>query len=173
MQQLFEQFAADVAAQPQWLQIWGNILGPVTLLSMILFLFRRNLIPVALLTVFVLPSMLLLYHNFGYSRILGLAHIVFWTPADVYLLKIRTTWRVRETWLGKWIIVALAVMLISLAFDYVDLARWLLGDRGRVHLSMMRTELAGLSQRHERGQITIAEDGTASRMALAAPKHGS
>lgn len=133
MMQLFERFAADVAAQPQWLQVWGNILGPVTLLSMVLFLFRRNLIPVALLTFLVLPSMLLLYHYFGYSRILGLAHIVFWTPAVVYLLRIRPSWRAKETWLGKWIIIALAVMLISLAFDYVDLARWLMGDRGRVN----------------------------------------
>ena len=141
MQQLFEQFAADVAAQPQWLQIWGNILGPVTLLSMILFLFRRNLIPVALLTILVLPSMLLLYHYFGYSRILGLAHIVFWTPAVVYLLKTRPTWRVRETWLGKWIIVALTVMLISLAFDYVDFARWLLRERGSVNVSLTHLEL--------------------------------
>ena len=103
--------------------------GPVTLLSMVVFLFRRNLIPVALLSIFVLPSMLLLYHYFGYSRILGLSHIVFWTPAVVYLLKIRPTWRVRETWLGKWIVVTLAVMLISLAFDYVDLVRWLMGER--------------------------------------------
>ena len=129
MQQLLEQFAADLAAQPQWLQIWGNILGPVTLLTIILFLFRRNLVPVAVLTLFVLPSTALLYHYFGYSRILGLSHIVFWTPTVVYLLKIRRTWRVRETWLGKWIVVALAVILISLVFDYVDLVRWLLGDR--------------------------------------------
>lgn len=139
MQQLLEQFSADLAAQPQWIQVWGNILGPVTLLTIVLFLFRRNLIPVAILTLLVLPSTAILYHCFGYSRILGLAHIIFWTPAVVYLLRIRPTWRVLETWLGKWIIVALAVMLISLAFDYVDLARWLLGDRDGVNLSLLHS----------------------------------
>lgn len=130
MNDLMARFAADVAAQPQWVQIWMNILGPVAILTSILFLFRRNLIPAALLIFFGIPATLLLYATFGYERILGLGHIAFWTPALVYLFKIRGTWRVGDTWLGKWIILAMSIMMISLAFDYIDVARWLLGERG-------------------------------------------
>lgn len=130
MSELMTRFASDVAAGPQWVSIWMNILGPVALLTPILFLFRKNLIPAAILIFLALPSTFLLYSYFGYERVLGLGHIAFWTPATVYLFKIRQTWRVRETWLGKWIVFAILIMLVSLAFDYVDLARWLLGERG-------------------------------------------
>lgn len=130
MSELMANFAADIAAGPQWVSIWMNFLGPIALLTPILFLFRKNLIPAAILIFLALPSTLLLYSYFGYERVLGLGHIAFWTPAIVYLFKIRPTWRVRETWLGKWIVFAILVMLVSLAFDYVDLARWLLGERG-------------------------------------------
>jgi len=130
MSELMANFAADTAAGPQWVSIWLNILGPVILLTSVLFLFRKNLIPAAILIFLALPSVFLLYAYFGYERILGLGHISFWTPAVIYLFKIRHTWRVRETWLGKWIVFAVVILLISLAFDYVDVVRWLLGERG-------------------------------------------
>ena len=55
--------------------------------------------------------------------------MVAWTPLVVYLLARRSSWRVADTWAGKWIVAAVAVLLVSLAFDYVDVIRWLLGDR--------------------------------------------
>jgi hypothetical protein len=127
---LLAQFAADINEQPQWISWWLNVLGPAALITCVLFLFRRNLIPAAILIFLAFPSTLLLYSYFGYSRVLGLGHITFWTPAAIYLWRIRPTWRVRDTWLGKWIVFILTIMLISLAFDYVDLARWLMGDKG-------------------------------------------
>ena len=65
----------------------------------------------------------------GYNRLLGLGHVVFWTPVAVML------WRsgaVREATggFGTWVRVAFATYVVSLVVDYADVARYLLGDRG-------------------------------------------
>jgi len=67
-----------------------------------------------------------LYTIFGFEKILGLGHIVTFIPVAIYLYLRRSQWRVSETWSGKWIKLAFTVMCISLVFDTVDVARWLL-----------------------------------------------
>ncbi|WP_340693161.1 hypothetical protein [Hyphomonas sp.] len=129
MLDVFAAFNADVATQPQWIQVWLNVLVGVLALS-IPFSFVRVEARWTLLGLVVgAGGVLFLYSQFGYSRILGLGHVVAWTPLVAYLLARRSHWRVPETWAGKWIVVAVAVLLVSLAFDYVDVIRWLLGDR--------------------------------------------
>lgn len=76
------------------------------------------------------PAMIAAHSMIGYSRLLGLVHVVFWTPFALWLWGRRGGWRVRETIAGKWILLLFATMLVSLAFDYADVARWLLGERG-------------------------------------------
>lgn len=73
-----------------------------------------------------------LYSQIGYVRLLGLGHIVPWTPLIIYLFNY--LWRRRSQWdlttlTGKWIAGVFTLNLISLVIDYVDVARWLLGER--------------------------------------------
>lgn len=129
MADVFAAFNAEIAAQPQWIQIWLNVLVGVLVLS-VPFSFVRVEAGWTLLGLLLgVAGVVFLYSHFGYSRILGLGHIIAWTPLVIYLLARRPHWRVAETWSGKWIVAAVAVLLVSLAFDYVDVIRWILGER--------------------------------------------
>ncbi len=69
-----------------------------------------------------------LYDVVGYVKLLGLPHIVFWTPLSIYLIM-----QLRKPDMAKaprYIMMAIVgAILISLAFDYTDLIRYLAGDR--------------------------------------------
>lgn len=119
----------DIAAEPVWLQAWIYWLIAINTAS-ILFVIQRaeaRWILAAWLAV-VLAIMPAFYETFGYTRILGVAHIVVWAPLLVYL------WDRRErfdtaTWAGRYLWVLFATNLVSLAIDYIDLARYLTGDQ--------------------------------------------
>lgn len=72
----------------------------------------------------------------GLTRLLGIAHIVPWTPLVVYLgVRLGAdAWGPRIT-LGNdpalfgYVVVLLATLVVCLAFDFYDLARWLRGER--------------------------------------------
>lgn len=68
-----------------------------------------------------------LFAAFGFTRILGLAHVLVWTPLLIYL------WRRSPGAQGGgafkiWIVALFVSNAISVAIDYVDVARYVLGD---------------------------------------------
>jgi hypothetical protein len=69
-----------------------------------------------------------MFERMGYVKLLGLPHIIFWTPLAFYLYR-----QIRRgdmpLWPKRIMIVVLATIAISLAFDFTDVARWLLGER--------------------------------------------
>jgi hypothetical protein len=129
MPDLLVAFNADIAAQPQWIQVWLNILIGVLVLSIPFSLVRVEARWILLGLVLGVAGVVFLYSLSGYSRLLGLGHVVAWTPLVIYLLARRSRWRVAETWSGKWIVAAVSVLIVSLAFDYLDVIRWVLGER--------------------------------------------
>lgn len=63
----------------------------------------------------------------GYNRMLGLSHVLAWTPLLIYL------WRRRAEFMGskladRWVRVLFATNAISLAIDYVDVVRYFLAE---------------------------------------------
>lgn len=123
-----EAFMRDVAAGPAWVEFWVNFMGVVFVLA-IPFAFSRVEARWALVVMAIsLPAMMGLYSAVGFVRLLGIVHVVLWTPFAFYLWRRRDNWRVRETLAGKWIVLLFATVLVSLAFDYVDVVRYLLGD---------------------------------------------
>jgi hypothetical protein len=69
-----------------------------------------------------------LYGELGYVRLLGLAHVLFWTPLAIYLyLRLKNPDVVTPFRQVMWFL--LLTMLVSLAFDYTDIVRYLLGER--------------------------------------------
>lgn len=121
-----------MALQPMWVQIWLNVLFLGAFVLPLGFLvWRQSRMAGALtLAASVLAGLAItwMYGQMGYVKLLGLPHIVFWTPLAVYL------WRqIRRpdmpAWPRRLMGVTLAVIVISLMFDYVDVARWILGER--------------------------------------------
>lgn len=128
--ELFEQLNADMAVNsPAWVTHWVNVMGLVLLLGIPFVIFRKEARWAWLFILIGIAGVLTLYHFHGYSRVLGLGHVVGWTPALIYLWSQRDNWEIGGTWFGKWALAATTIIAISLAFDYVDVARWLLGER--------------------------------------------
>ena len=75
--------------------------------------------------------MTLLAEYAGYTRILGLSHMIFWTPLVIYLFTRRKNFE-WATIYGKWLYILLVTNVASLVIDYIDVIRYILGDRDTV-----------------------------------------
>ena len=119
---------SELLQQPWWLLIWLGWLATVNLTSLaFLSEVEARWVLVAFAGSFLF--MLILDEVNGYNRLLGLGHMVFWTPLSIYL------YRKLDTLVGprlfeSWVRVLLATIGLSLVIDYVDVLRYLLGDRG-------------------------------------------
>jgi hypothetical protein len=119
---------AEILREPWWLLAWIGWLGVVNAASLaFLAEVEARWTLAAFVGTFALMSVL--YEMTGYNRLLGLAHVVCWTPLVVYLYG-RLTNLVGPPLFESWIRVLLATNGLSLVIDYVDVARYLLGDRG-------------------------------------------
>ncbi len=114
--------------QPPWLQVWVGWMGVVNILGAIMFIRRPEAKWVLVAMAGNIVLMNWLFAVYGYQRILGLAHVVFWTPLVIYLWRRRPHWKV-ETLGGKWIALLFTTNLVSLVIDYMDVARYLAGER--------------------------------------------
>ena len=124
MLELLNRFQADMATEAAWVPIWVNVMGAILLFA-IPFSFVRVEARWVLLGVLAGGiGTLVVYNYFGYQRILGLGHILFWTPTLIYLFGRRKKLRIRETLSGKWLALAAVTIAISLVFDYSDFIRW-------------------------------------------------
>ena len=115
--------------EPFWLKVW--IFWMVFLNSASIFFVRHSegrWVLAAWLASLVTMSRL--FDEFGYTRILGLAHVLWWSPLVVFLFRRRA--RFGEGAFGGWARWLALTNAASLAVDYVDVARWALGERGPV-----------------------------------------
>ena len=125
-------FEEAIAAQPAWVVIWLYILlAGGFVLPFALLIWRQSRIPGIATILANLAAgfgVAWLYGQMGYVKLLGLPHILFWTPLVIYLAT-----QIRRPDMPLWprriMIVVVAVLLISLAFDYTDVARYILGER--------------------------------------------
>ncbi|OGS52755.1 MAG: hypothetical protein A3J40_02140 [Erythrobacter sp. RIFCSPHIGHO2_12_FULL_63_10] len=127
--------AETMMQQPMWLQAWIGILMAVNLAA-VLFVVRREgggwricWPALAILGAFFGAAMLMnwLYDQYGYVRLLGLAHLVFWTPVYGWILMKRKAIAAPSSWFGKYLLAYLVVDGASLAIDVADVARYFSG----------------------------------------------
>jgi hypothetical protein len=125
-------FNEALAQQPTWVGIWLNVLLiGAFILPFSLLIWRETRITAAIALVLsglAAGAIVWLYGQMGYVKLLGLPHIVFWTPLVVLLIKKARQSNV-PVWPSRILLAVAATMLISLVFDYVDVVRYLLGDR--------------------------------------------
>ncbi len=118
----------EILAEPWWLVAWIAWLGAINLASLFfLSEVEARWTLVAFVTGFLLMSAL--YEVNGYNRLLGLAHVLCWTPLSIYLYR-RLRNLVGPPLFESWVRVLLATIGLSLVIDYVDVLRYFLGDRG-------------------------------------------
>lgn len=123
-----------MAGYPLWVQIWLGIMMLTILLAIPFAIKDWRARFVLLSMVLIVPLMNVLFAKYGFTRILGLAHVIVWTPLWVYLFKNRNAHPDRK-WTGWYVILAIIVIGISLLFDYVDVVRYLLGEQAVINYS--------------------------------------
>ncbi len=121
-----------IAQQPAWIGYWLKwLLFGAFILPLALLFWRQSRVAGIVAVAASLTGALgtnWLYNQMGYVKLLGLAHIIVWTPLAIYLV-----YQIRRADMPKWprwiIGVVLVSILTSLAFDYTDVLRYLLGER--------------------------------------------
>lgn len=121
-----------IALQPAWIGIWLNwLVFAVFALPLTLLIWKQSRITAVVTFVLAVLGgfgVYWMHGQMGYVKLLGLPHIILWTPLAYYLFR-----QIKQNDMPQWpkriTMVVLATVLISLVFDYVDVARWLLGER--------------------------------------------
>lgn len=121
---------SHILNQAPWLVAWVIWLVFVNVVSAVFAIRHWEARWVLVAFVVNVPLMNLLYDSFGFVRILGLSHIIVWTPLLVFLVLRRSRFNPRTPF-GAWIGVLVLTNGVSLLVDYVDLARFLMGDGAR------------------------------------------
>lgn len=116
-----------------WIRIWFYWLGFAIVATPAILAFskttRRDALIVLVINISVFVSMGWLFRQIGYVRLLGIVHVILWTPLFIYLLSRAKNGNMTFPFrLVIWLFVV--TLAVSLAFDYVDVVRYLLGERG-------------------------------------------
>jgi len=111
---------------PVWLQVWIMWLGVANFGSVF---FLRHIQARWTLAAFLGAATVMsgLYALNGFNRLLGLGHVVFWTPLLLYLFRQRA--ELAPGRLRSWVSTVILTNGVSLIVDYADVVRYLLGDR--------------------------------------------
>lgn len=125
-------FNEALALQPTWVTLWLNVLLiGAFLLPLALLIWRQTRITALIslgTSILAGVAINMLYTQMGYVKLLGLPHVLLWTPLAIYLYR-QTTKIGLPLWPRRIIWLILATITISLVFDYVDVLRYLLGER--------------------------------------------
>ena len=114
---------------PDWVLIWLQILVGILSIGLVFSLVRSEARAIMVGIVLGMAMTVIVYAQFGFTRILGVGHILFWTPTLFYMMSLQGTASVVKTWFGRWLWLAIPAVVISLGFDYLDFARYWFGTR--------------------------------------------
>ena len=126
MMDLLQNFLVELNAQPAWVQIWVTWLALINSASIIFAFSRVEARWVLVAWVVAFTGVMTLFAIFGFERILGLGHIIAWTPLLIYLYRRRGDIFLTHG-SGIYLHLLFLTNAVSLAFDYVDLVRYFLG----------------------------------------------
>lgn len=115
-----------IAEGPAWIYWWTRVIDASNWLLIPFALVDQRARWALVAWLLNIVIILTLYNLFGYTRILGLSHIIAWTTLLIYLLRLRRPFA-QENWAGRYLYWWMSVVIVSLAFDYYDVARYLFG----------------------------------------------
>ena len=133
--EIFSQFYTEMTTNsPTWVLVWVNVTVAVLALSIAFSFGYREARWILLGVTLGMLGTIGAYALFGFTRLLGLGHILFWTPTLIYIVTVRGWKTYHKTLFSRWLILAAIIIGISLAFDVVDLLRWILGERAPIRI---------------------------------------
>ncbi len=124
----FIRFTRGLLAMPIHWQLWLALLVGTNLVVPLLFIERVEAQLVIGAFLISMGLMTALTARFGFSRILGLGHIIAWVPLLAFLWS-RLPDAPSSDSFGLWLRVVIALDAASLVIDAVDVVRFFAGDR--------------------------------------------
>jgi hypothetical protein len=119
--------AQHMLQYPLWLQAW---IGWMLIVNSASILFLRHTearwVLGAWIGSFVFMSAL--FELNGFNRLLGLSHVLWWTPLLIYLMR-RLPGLDGSAAFARWLRTLMVTNALSLVVDYTDVVRYLLGER--------------------------------------------
>ena len=135
MLEAFQAFDADVQKLPQWVQIWMDVIGVSLTASIITLLIGKSTRMLGLgvlATIFATVIVMVFMHaQMGMVRLLGIVHVVLWTPM-VFLLWQRFRRDPPTKFYSMALLLLIVICSVALVFDYYDVARWIIGQRAPI-----------------------------------------
>lgn len=115
---------------PMWVQLWiAVILVPVNAAAIFFVAEPLGVWVAALAIGGMLPNLAVMAIERGFSKTMALPHIVIWTPLIVVTLALLEDQALISDRYQSFLVLLLAVDVISLCFDYIDGWKWWKGDR--------------------------------------------
>lgn len=116
---------------PSWLRVWlpllmlGGFIAPFALI----FWRQTRMIGIIALVTSLIAAIAIdyMYKQMGYVKLLGLPHIIMWTPLIVYLI-IQNRRHDFAVWPKRILSFIIVIIGVSLVFDYVDAVRYFMGN---------------------------------------------
>ena len=124
----FIRFNQGLLSMPPPWQAWLLALMSANLIAPLFFLGRVEAQVAVAALVVSMVLMTILTGRFGFSRILGLGHIIAWVPLLAFLWS-RLPDAPIDNAFGLWLRAVIALDAASLVIDVVDVVRFLAGDR--------------------------------------------
>jgi len=119
-----------IAQTGGWVGIWVNWLVLINMIGLVYVIWRVEARWAVIAMVANGFFINWLYGEVGYVRLLGLSHVIFWTPLVFYIWHRLAFVPLRSPYgYGYYLRILLATNAISLVMDYLDVARYLLGDQ--------------------------------------------
>ena len=115
-----------------WMIVWLYWMSFAITVTPLVLIFskatRLDAVIVFLTNLAMFVGMSWVYDQMGYVRLMGIVHVILWTPLFIYLfLRAKNGEMPLLCRLTIWMFVA--TLAVSLAFDYTDTVRYLLGER--------------------------------------------
>ena len=115
-----------------WMIVWLYWMSFAIIVTPLVLVFskatRLDAVIVLLTNIAMLVGMGWVYEQMGYVRLMGIVHVILWTPLFIYLvLRAKNGEMPLLCRLIIWMFAA--TLAVSLVFDYTDVARYLLGER--------------------------------------------
>jgi hypothetical protein len=123
----FIEFNKGIMKMPFPWRLWLMLLVAVNLVVPLFFLDRREAQFVLGALLVSMALMVILTAKFGFTRILGLGHIL-WLPLILFLW-LRLSHITADGFFGLWIRAVLILNTASLELDTVDVTRYIRGDK--------------------------------------------
>ena len=111
---------------PWWL--WIGLLAAINFVAPLFFIGSLEARVVLAAVMLGLVIQLAIASRLGFVRLLGVGHILVWVPMLLWLAP-RLVNLDAATAFGRWLFVLVVVDLVSLVIDFVDVGRYLAGER--------------------------------------------